>query len=163
MYRSLSIALLFTSTLAFANPPTPKADTPAPTPVQDEAAKVVQTKLVQPLTAKEGERSRFSRARMPPQARRVRVLDAEPKKDSSGAAYMAFAVDARHGFAVLDVDDDDKGWRKDTLTGCVYVQSGEVFIKRGDDFMAAAMLLGKKSPAPAAHVCKSSDGQLAQN
>ena len=157
----LSLATLLTSTLAFAAPLISEAS--EPTSAQVSAEKVVQTKLVQPLAAKESERSRFSRARLPPQTRRIRVLDSEPKKDGEGAAFVRYAIDARYGFMALEVDGDSEGgWRKDTIVGCVYVDKGEVFVGRGDNFLAAAVLIGKKAPAPAAHVCKSADVQLAK-
>jgi hypothetical protein len=133
----------------------PKPEAAAPTTDQAAAEKVVQTQLIAPLASSEGQRSRFSRVQLPPQTRRVRLLDSQPKQDDHGAAFLRFAIDARHGFAFPGGEkDSEQGWRKDTLTGCVYVGSSEVFVRRGDSFLTAAALLGKRSPAPAAHICQ---------
>ena len=83
----------------------------------------------------------------------MRVIDSEPKHDSQGGAFYTFAIDARHGYT----QDVEKSWRKDTITGCVYVDEGTVFVKRGDAFQPAAVLLGKKATTVDAHVC-SADG-----
>jgi hypothetical protein len=164
MNRLLPLATLLSSTLALATSPEPKPE--AQTPTQVSAEQVVQAKVLKPLAARELERSRFSRARLPPQARRVRVIDAEAKKDSGGAAFVAFAVDARHGFDLEDEDGlprkADGAWRKDTITGCVYVESGAVFVKRGEEFRPAEVLLGKKTKPSASHVCKGADAELAR-
>lgn len=141
------------------------------TPSEDDAKTAVQKSLIKPLAAKEARNSRFSRAYMPPQARRIRVLDEKALTDSKGAAFMSFAVDSKSGFAGLDELDDDaaadadkaakaeKAWRKDVITGCVYPESGEVFVKRGDKFFSGGLLLGKKSSAAAEHVCVSAAGE----
>lgn len=139
------------------------------TPSEADAKAIVQKALIKPLTAKEERHSRFSRAYMPPQARRVRVLDEKALTDSKGAEFMSFAVDSKSGFAGLDDLDDDadadkaaraeKAWRKDVITGCVYPDSGEVFVKRGGKFFGGGLLLGKKSSAAAEHVCVSAAGE----
>ena len=71
-------------------------------------------------------------------------------------------LDARPGF---DLEADEKpaeaGWRKHTLTGCVYTGSGEVFVKRGDGYRAAAVMLGKKTAPAAAHTCQGDAPQVA--
>jgi hypothetical protein len=124
-----------------------------PPDTEDAAAAVVQKQLVAPLAEKEAGRSRFSRAYIPPQARRVRVLDAEPSTDSRGAEFVAFAVDQRsRGFA-RDAADD-AGWRKDAIVGCVYPERDEVFIKRGGKFFRAGLLLGQKNIAADDTVCR---------
>lgn len=156
-----------TSTLAWATPPAPEALSES----QLKAEKAVRTALVQPLAAKEQERSRFSRARMPAVTRRVRVLDAAPKKDGQGQAFQTFAVDARHGWGKLEDFEDDapearadkaeKAWRKDAIVGCVY-DSGEVYVKKGEEYRPAAVLLGKKTKAADKHICVAATGELAQ-
>jgi len=112
--------------------------------------KVVQQKLLRPLAMKEEEHSRFSRARLPPQDRRLRLQQAAV--DATGATFVTFAVDSRHGFA-----ESDDAWRKDSIVGCVYPGREEVFITRGDEVRPAAMLLGKKTKAAPATTCKATD------
>jgi hypothetical protein len=140
----LALCVLFlSSTQASATPPE------TPTPTMTAASKLVQDKLLKPLASKEDERSKFSRARMPPQERRVRVLGAETSTDAKGQAFVAFAVDSRHGY----VEVNEKNWRADTITGCVYPGSGEIFIAQGEHHRPASMLLGKKTKDAPDHVC----------
>jgi len=93
----------------------------------------VEKGLLEPLAQKEKERSRFSRARMPPQERRVRVTQAAVTLDASGRAYMAFAVDVRRGTE----------WHENDVVGCAYPQTGALFVKHGDAYRPAEILLGK--------------------
>ena len=138
--------LLPTSRTASATPP----DTQN---AEASAATLVEKKLVQPLAEKEARRSRFSRAYIPPQARRVRVLDRELSTDGRGAAFVAFAVDERSG--VLEPLADDLGrWRKDAIVGCVYPARDEIFIRRGDKFFGVGLLLGQKTAAAADTACR---------
>ena len=113
---------------------------------------MVERRLVEPLADKEERRGRFSRAYIPPQARRVRV-DGERSTDGRGAEFVAFAVDERSG-RLGPRKDDDSGWRKDAIVGCVYPARDEVFIKRGDRFFAAGLLLGQRTPAADEAVCR---------
>ncbi|MFZ5439258.1 MAG: hypothetical protein ACOZQL_04575 [Myxococcota bacterium] len=113
-----------------------------PSAIATQAAAVVKSKLLEPLAAKDEERSRFSRARLPPIGRTVRVLDAEARTDARGGAFVTFAVDEQRGKSTREV-----------MTGCAYLATGQVFIKRGDDHFPAALLLGKKVPAGEAHLC----------
>ncbi len=110
---------------------------PSPALADDPPAAVVQRRvekgLLEPLAQKEKERSRFSRARMPPQERRVRVTQAAATLDASGRAYMAFAVDVRRGTE----------WQENDVVGCAYMQTGALFVKRGNEYRPAEMLLGK--------------------
>lgn len=116
-------------------------------PDQRIAQQLVQSKLVTPLSAKESERSRFSRVLRPAPVMRVRLTTPQPQKDSSGAAYMAFAIDTCYGFRpTADC------WRKAALTGCVYPQNGQIFVQRGADYYPAAVMLGQKGD-PTATVC----------
>jgi len=112
------------------------------------AVALVNEQLVKPLAIKEKEQSKFSRARLPAAERRVRVLDDKAQQDGAGNAFFAFAIDARHGWS-----DDDKAWTKSAITGCVYVGSGEVFIKRGNGFHPAKAALGKKTKAAPEYTC----------
>jgi hypothetical protein len=98
----------------------------------------VQAKLLQPLKKRDDERSRFSRARMPPSERRVRVLDVEV--DTTGATFVRFAIDTRGGIK--------QTWQPDTIVGCAYPERGAVFAsitnKPNAEVRDAAVLLGKK-------------------
>lgn len=118
------------------------------------AAAVVKEQLVKPLAEKEAGRSRFSRAYIPPRARRVRVLDRERSTDGRGAEFVAFAVDERSGRFAPQPADDSARWRKDAIVGCVYPARNEIFIKRGDKFFGAGVLLGKKTAAADDTVCR---------
>jgi hypothetical protein len=126
------------------------------------AVALVSNELLQPLAEKERNRGRFSRARLPAQERRVRILDEQARKDTRGNAFVAFAVDARHGVRAAAAADD-ASWRKATITGCVYLDSGEIFVKKGDQYRPAAFLLGKKLQAAAAGTCEPGPAQVAQS
>jgi hypothetical protein len=135
----------------------PTARTASATPPDKptaEAQAVVEKQLVRPLADKEAHQSRFSRAYIPPQERRVRVLESERSTDGRGAEFVTFSVDERSGvFARRGADDADR-WRKDAIVGCVYPARDEVFIKRGEKFFAATLLLGKKTAAADDAVCR---------
>ena len=83
----------------------------------------------------------------------MRILDHERSTDDRGAAFVAFAVDARSRMLALK-PADDSGWRKDAIVGCVYPARDEVFIKRGDKFFGAGLLLGQKTAAADDTVCR---------
>jgi hypothetical protein len=131
------------------------ATPPEAAPAVDDATrvaveKIVQQKLLRPLAMKEQEHSKFSRARLPPQDRRLRLQQAAV--DATGATFVTFAVDDRHGFGI-----EADGWNKDAIVGCAYPGRDEVFITRGDEVRPAAMLLGKKTKAAPATTCKATD------
>lgn len=120
---------------------------PPATAEQQKAQSLVQNKLVTPLSAKESERSRFSRVLRPAPVMRVRMTAPEPQKDAAGAAYMSFAVDTCYGFRrTADC------WQKAAITGCVYPGSGQIFVQRGTDYFPAEIMLGKRA-GQAATVC----------
>lgn len=96
-----------------------------------------------PLAEHEANTSRFSRARLPPRERRLRVTQVTPSVDAGGRPFMAFAIDVRWG--------DE--WHANDIVGCAYTKSGELLVKRGDDFRPAAILLGKPAD-PVAGACK---------
>ena len=127
--------------------------TPPDKPTSDAQA-VVEKQLVKPLADKEAHQSRFSRAYIPPQERRVRVLDSERSTDGRGAEFVTFTVDERFGAFARRAGDDADRWRKDAIVGCVYPARDEVFIKRGDKFFAATLLLGKRTAAADDTVCR---------
>jgi hypothetical protein len=150
MPRLLLLSSLTLASLSFAQ---------APAEVTT-AEQLIQKNLLKPLAAKEEQRSRFSRARMPAQERRVRVLDAEPKKDAQGGEFRTFAVDARFGADWLD-EGEANPWREATITGCIYA-SGDIFVKSGEQHRPAAILLGKKVKPAEAHVCQATTTQVAE-
>lgn len=102
----------------------------------------VQDGLLKPLSEKEKSRSKFSRARLPPHERRVRVTQTSPTVDPSGRAFLAFAVDVRYG----------EEWHENDIVGCAYPKTGALFVKRGDEFRPAEVLLGTNAEV-AAGVC----------
>ena len=144
----LLVPLLFALLL-----PTARRASATPPDAEAAAAAVVEKQLVKPLGEKEARRNRFSRAYIPPQARRVRV-EGERSTDGRGAEFLTFAVDERSGAIAPRAADDAARWRKDAIVGCVYPARGEVFIKRGDKFFAAGLLLGRKITAADDTVCR---------
>ncbi len=114
------------------------ADEPS---LADWTQRRVEDGLVKPLAKSED--SRFSRARPPPRERRVRVTEATLTRDKGGRAFVGFAIDVRFG----------SEWRRDDIVGCVYRESGDIFVKRGDAYRPAAFLLGK-NVEPVAGVCQ---------
>lgn len=140
MHRLLLLSSLALASLSFAEPPADVA----------KAQALIQKSFLKPLAVKEEQRSRFSRARLPPQERRVRVTGEAPKADAKGGEFYTFAIDARHGWA----DEDSKNpWREATMTGCVYPATGAIFLKSGDQHRPAELMLGKKVQPAEAHVC----------
>jgi hypothetical protein len=112
---------------------------------------VVQKKLLTPLASREEARSRYSRAAPVAADRRVRTLDRAPITDAKGGAFVGFTVDARYGFG-------EGSWRANVIRGCVYPETGEVFVRYGDSFRAASVLLGKVTPKAEDHVCRAAGG-----
>lgn len=117
-----------------------RAETPQ---VQADAAAVVTHAFLEPLAKRDAERSRFSRAPMPPDERKVRVT-AAPMTDATGGAFQAFAIDARRG----------ETWTKDVMTGCVYPSSGAVYVRNGEELLPGAAYLGQKWDKPVASICR---------
>lgn len=103
----------------------------------------VETALLGPLADSEQGRSRFSRARPVPRARRVRVPGTETALDRAGHAFLSFAVDVRFGSGE---------WRQD-IVGCAYPKTGALFVKVGQAYRPASFLLGK-SAAVVPDVCQ---------
>jgi hypothetical protein len=120
--------LSFVPTLAGADEPS----------IVDWAQQRVAAGLVKPLAERAG--SRFSRSRPPPRERRVRVTQANLSRDKQGRDFVSFSVDVRFGSG---------NWQRDDIVGCAYRASGNLFVKLGDAYFPAALLLGKKvDPAP---------------
>ena len=75
----------------------------------------------------------------------MRVPQTTLSRDAQGREFMPFAVDVRYG----------KGqWQTDDTVGCAYRMSGNLFVKIGNAFYPAALLLGKQVD-PVASVCQS--------
>ncbi len=102
----------------------------------------VEAGILKPLVERSG--SRFSRSRPPPHERRVRVSQTTLSRDKQGRDFVPFAVDVRFGAA---------DWQQDDIVGCAYRASGNLFVKSGDAYFPAALLLGKKV-ASVAGVCQ---------
>jgi hypothetical protein len=151
MKRLSMLAILTFSLTTFAGPADAAPEASAEQSAEAKTAlALVSHDLVEPLAAKEVSRSKFSRARMPAQARRVRILDDQAQTDARGVAFVRFAIDARHGY----LPEDEDNWRKDAITGCVYLERSQIFVKQGDQFRPAAFLLGKNLKPAAAPTCK---------
>ncbi len=103
----------------------------------------VNESIVKPVSARERGGGGFSRGRPPPRQSRIRITQASESRDASNRAFVSFAVDVRWG---------DAEWNKDDVVGCVYRESGKVFVKIGDGYRPAAVLLGK-DVEPVAGVC----------
>ena len=74
----------------------------------------------------------------------MRVPQTTLSRDAQGREFVPFAVDIRYG----------KGkWQTDTV-GCAYRTSGNLFVKIGDAYYPAVLLLGKQVD-PVAAVCQS--------
>jgi hypothetical protein len=99
---------------------------------------------------KERSQSKFSRARLPPSERRVRVEE-RPHVDAEGGAFVTFAVDERHGFGAHT--DANADWVA-TASGCAYLERGEVLVKVGDRYRPAAFLAGKNLKPAAEYMCQ---------
>lgn len=134
MVSSFALALSLVPSFATADEPTPA----------QQCEKRVREGLVAPLAEYEANRSRFSRARLPPGERRVRVTQTTPAVDAAGRQFMTFAIDVRWG---------GTEWHENDIVGCAYTKTGEIFVKRGEEFRAAGILLGKPAD-PVAGVCK---------
>jgi hypothetical protein len=104
----------------------------------DWAKRRVQDGLVTPLAKLEEGRSRFSRGRPAPRERRVRVTQGSATNDARGRAFVPYAIDVRFGSGE---------WVKDDLVGCAYRETGELFVKNGDEYRPAAYALGTDVPA----------------
>jgi hypothetical protein len=102
------------------------------------AQRRVEDGLVKPLDAKHDRIP--SRALPPPRARRVRVTQSTLSTDKSGRSFVPFSVDVKYG---------SSEWSKDDIVGCVYRETGELFVKKGDAYRPAEFLLGKNvKPVP---------------
>lgn len=97
--------------------------------------------LLKPLA--ELRASHFSRERPLPRERRARLTSPIPSLDKRGRAFVTFAVDVKFGAE----------WHENDIVGCVYQDSGALYVKRGDAYRPAAFLLGK-NVGPVTGVCE---------
>lgn len=128
------------STLAFALVPA-VASAEKPT-AKDRAYNRVDQGLVKPLKKREENRSGFSRVIQAPKERRLRILQTRMSRDKRGRTFLAYSIDVRYG--------DE--WHDD-IAGCVYTQSGNIYVQRGDEYRPHQFLLGK-DVKPVAGVCQ---------
>jgi hypothetical protein len=162
MKRLSLLAILVFARTTFAEPTAASDSPPAVKTAEARTAEaLISRELIQPLAAKERSQSRFSRASLPPRDRRVRILDERASKDATGAAFVRFAIDAR--FGLRDTADDESRWNLATITGCVYLERSEVFVKRGDEYRPAAFLAGKNLKAGAETTCQPASAQPAHS
>lgn len=127
----------------------------ASNPLVASAKSVIQASLLEPLRRKEEDRSRFSRAVSAPYARRVRIMGDAPRADVRGRPFLSFAVDETRAFGVEAEEElPEAKWFEDAITGCVYPETGEVMVRRGEVYYAASILLGKPTPTAPADVCR---------
>jgi hypothetical protein len=114
-------------------------------PSLSEVQSSVQERLVVPWSKWQERRSRFSRARLPPQERRARMTTPALQRDARGEEFASFAVDVRFR--------GSKEWGE-AVAGCVYPTSGDIFVHYGDQYVVGALLYGKKSPDAPEGVCQ---------
>jgi len=110
------------------------------------------------LAVKEKNQSRFTRARQPATARRVRMTDDGPQIDARGDRFFRFAVDARYDGRPAH---DEAGWQLAEITGCVYLDRSGLFVQVGPEVRPAAFLLGKNAKPASDGTCQSA-AQTAQ-
>ena len=126
------------------------ADPPAvPATDSQNAAALVQRKLIEPLKKSESRRSRFSRGAPVAVERRLRVIDAQVQTDAHGRSFVRFAVDARY-------PGEQRSWSESALTGCAYPADGRVFVQAGSQYVPASAILGEDA-APVSDVCRARD------
>ena len=118
------------------------------------AKAALQETLLAPLEKKEAERSRYSRAVLPPQTRRIRILGVS-KTDAKGRPFLSFAIDESRAYGIRDQEVAESDWLKDAITGCVYPETAAVMVKRGEVYYPSSILLGIRTPIASADVCRS--------
>jgi len=151
--KKWSIMLAFFAVIALTVAETPRLLAKATDSLVTSANGVLQAKLLEPLQKKDETRSRFSRAVLPPRARRIRIIDNSAQIDAKGHPFVPYAIDESRTTAV-DKEGTEAAWLKDTITGCVYPETGDVMVKRGEVYYASSVLLGAPTPIAAADVCR---------
>ena len=74
----------------------------------------------------------------------MRVTQTTAALDKRGGAFVAFAVDVKFRGAE---------WHENDIVGCAYTKSGDIFVKKGNEYRPASFLLGKAAD-PVAGVCQ---------
>jgi hypothetical protein len=95
----------------------------------------LENEVVKPLAEREAQPPRFARIMNVPMERKVRVASSGPWRDSRGNAYLTFSVDARPLGSSLP-------WRENSLTGCIYLDTGAIYVRSGPRYRPAAFLRG---------------------
>ena len=114
---------------------------------------IVEAKLLAPLKKHEEERSRFSRARLPPSLRRVRILNKTPQSDAQGHRFLSFAVDQVHSFKG-GKQVNEASWIKNTIQGCLYPEAQKVLVYWGKNYYDPSVLWGVKTPVISGNICR---------
>jgi hypothetical protein len=126
LLRWLSVSVLVSSLV----PGIALADEPS---LVDRMQAHLDADFMKPLAAHDNDVSQFSRMRMPPRERRLRMTSTTPVVDQAGQAFLTFTVDGRAG---------KKGaWHENDFVGCVYVDKGDIFVKT-DGYRPASVMLG---------------------
>lgn len=116
----------------------------------------LQLGLVRMLANLDRQASRFSRGRPPPSERRVRILQTSTTRDQLGRQFIRFAIDVRYG------DSEWKSaWKADDVVGCIYMPTGDMYVKRGDKYHPAALLQGKRVTEVSGACTEGARGNLA--
>lgn len=102
-------------------------------PPADEAVAQVHRLFLEPLIARDAQTSRFSRAARPPTQRRLRSQGDAPRTDATGALFYAFAIDHRASGGA---------WQHDAEVGCIYPDTGEIYVARGGVYLSSGWWLG---------------------
>ena len=100
----------------------------------------VEKDFLRPLFAAERARSRFSRALLPPMARRVSIRSDEASRDGTGRTYVPFRVEESYR---------PDQWRASRLAGCIYPETGAIYVKAGEGRYYDAAVFFQKSAARA--------------
>ena len=166
-------ALPSLATLPVAEAPAPTAQTATAADADVDVTRltsIVQKQVLVPLRDRANTRSKMSRAALPPQKRRVRIIDAALRTDDKGQQFVTFAIDAMYrAFDTLEdvaSDNPHERWSRDEMTGCVYA-NGEVFVRTGDVHRSAAAVVAKKkskskstSAEAPLHICHDRTAQV---
>lgn len=112
---------------------------PAPLPGETgkAVAELIDKQLVVPLSKREGKRSKFSRAALPPLVRRVRVQETL-LTDVHGDPFVRFSIDHRYFGS-----GEEEEWQKDRIVGCVYPNQRKVLVQYDGAHLPARVMLGQ--------------------
>jgi hypothetical protein len=149
---SILLALFFVVAQTFAET-SPPLSAKTSDSLATSAKAVLEAKLLEPLQKKEASRSHFSRAALPPQTRRIRILNNAPQTDAKGHSFVPFAIDQSHAYGG-DKEIPEANWFKDVITGCVYPDTGDVMVRRGEAYYPSSILLGSAAPLASGDVCQ---------